>query len=70
MYSVEGIERVYRTVSDNRIENMVVTVVVQVKKNCNILENCRALQEKCVKIIEEMTAFHIKEMNIEIKEIA
>ena len=68
--SVEGIERVYRTVSDNRIEDMVVTVVVQVKKNCNILEDCRALQEKCVKIIEEMTAFHIKEMNIEIKEIA
>lgn len=67
--NVEGIRKIYKTASDHRIENMIIDVTLSVNKGGNIIEICRTFQDKCVKMIEDMTAFHIKEMNIEVKEI-
>lgn len=64
---IDGIVSVGKINTNDKIEALDVNVVVNVSRKANILDIGRRLQEKSVKMIEEMTAFHINELNIEVR---
>lgn len=66
---IEGIYKVGRISSDYEIENLKIDVEISVKKGFKMIEVARQLQEKSFKMIEEMTAFQIDRLSLEIKKI-
>ncbi len=67
---IEGIKSVAKVVSQNGIEELEVEVVLIVQKGYRVVDVARQLQKKSADMIEEMTAFNIREFNIEVRSIA
>ena len=68
--SVNGIKSVVKVISEKNMDVLDITVYVIVKKEEKIVDVAKELQEKSFKMVEDMTAFNIKELNIEVKGLA
>lgn len=68
--SIEGVRRVLRVNSEKEMEELNITVQLIAGRNFNIIQAAEELQKKSFRMIEEMTAFNIKCLNIEVKGIA
>ena len=68
--NIDGIISVPRVTSEKIAEVLDITVFIIVSKDGKIVEIAKELQEECFNMIENMTAFNIKELNIEVKGLA
>lgn len=66
---IPNIKEVVRVVADENIEALEVIVWIVVKANGNIIEVAKELQKRSLFMIEEMTAFNIEKLNIEVRGI-
>ena len=65
--SIDGIISVPRVNSEKTAEVLEITVFVIVRKEAKVIDVAKELQAESFKMIENMTAFNIKELNIEVK---
>lgn len=66
---IKGIKSVVKVISENTIEELDITAVLMVRRGYSLMEAARELQKKSANMIEEMTAFNIRKMNIEVRGI-
>ncbi len=66
---IDGIKSVAKIVSQNGIEELEVDVILIIQNGYNVVNVARQLQKKSADMIEEMTAFNIREFNIEVRSI-
>lgn len=64
---IDGITSVVRVNSEKNVEVLDITVFIVIRKEADIMGVARQLQEKSFKMIEEMTAFNIEKLNIEVR---
>lgn len=67
--NIPGVKNVVRVTADNTIESLEISVVVNIDRKANIVDIAKELQKKSVQMIEEMTAFNIKNLDIEVRGI-
>lgn len=65
--SIEGVKDVIRVTAEKSIEALEISVIVNMERDARIVDIAKELQQKSVSMIEEMTAFNIKHLNIEIR---
>ncbi|MGI6737009.1 MAG: hypothetical protein ACOX41_06840 [Anaerovoracaceae bacterium] len=63
---INGIEQVLSTITSNQAGELSVLILVNFDMQKNAVRTGRLLQKKCYAMIEEMTAFNIKNVDIEI----
>lgn len=65
--SIPGVEKTIRTIVENHAGSLIVTVLVIFDIKHNAIETARTLQKNTLEILEEMTAFNIDEINVEVR---
>lgn len=66
---IDGIKTVIKVNANQNIEALEIDVLLVMEKGAKILEIARELQRKSANMIEEMTAFNIDNLNIEVRGI-
>lgn len=64
---VPGVHETYKIVVENTPEEMYIRILAGFLMEDNVVEVAKALQKQCVKTVEEMTAFHIEQINVEVR---
>lgn len=67
---IKGIENVLKVTANQNIEALEIDVYLVVKKGTNIVEVAKELQRKSANMIEEMTAFNIENLNIDVRGVS
>lgn len=67
---ISGIKSVLKVTANQNIEALEIDVLLVVKKGNKILDVAKELQRKSANMIEEMTAFNIQNLNIEVRGVA
>lgn len=67
---IKGIENVLKVTANQNIEALEIDVYLVVKKGTNIIEIAKELQRKSANMIEEMTAFNIENLNIDVRGVS
>lgn len=67
--NTKGVREVHKVISDNNTQSLTIGVVISANKGINLVEVVRRLQEKSLKMIEEMTAFNVEAFNIDIRSL-
>ncbi|MEA4923629.1 MAG: hypothetical protein VB031_09825 [Eubacteriaceae bacterium] len=63
----DGIAAVIRTFVENRAGELRLTVLVTTAADRNAFEVCGSLQERCTRVIGDMTAFNVKGIDVEVR---
>ncbi len=66
---VDGVVEIIKISTGDNIEELEVTVSLSMKKGYNVIEIGRVFQDKSLKMIEEMTAFNVKSLDVEIRKV-
>ena len=61
---------VLRVITENKKSGLRITVLVNMSLESKAVESARQLQQQCAQIVESMTAFNIKQINVEIRGLA
>ena len=64
-----GVTRILNVAVEKRNEQLRVKITANFNLNETIIETAKRMQEKCAYRLEEMTAFAIEQVNIQVKEI-
>lgn len=67
---IGGIDNVNKVVAVTAVDGIILTVTVTMKYGNNILEKAKELQSVAAQQIEDMTAFNVNRLDIEIKGLA
>ena len=65
--SIDGVKSILRVNSEKKAEVLDITVFALIDKDEQIIDVAKELQKKSFEMIENMTAFNINKLNIEIK---
>ncbi|MEG0292299.1 MAG: hypothetical protein RR495_06345 [Anaerovoracaceae bacterium] len=68
--SIPGANEIVRTIADNNNGTLDIKVFAIIDRDMNLVEVAKELQKRSAHMIEEMTAFNINEINIEVRGIA
>lgn len=68
--NMDGVKDVVRVIADKTIDALEITVILSMKKGSRVMDVARELQKKSANMIEEMTAFNIEKLNIEVRGIS
>jgi len=63
----EGVENIIRVITDKRQSGLKITVLTNMSIDSHAAEVAARLQRRSAAVIEDMTAFNIKQLNIEIR---
>ena len=66
---IEGVVEVVRVIADQNIQALEIEVLLVVKKGFRAVDIARELQRKSANMIEEMTAFNISSLDIDVRGI-
>lgn len=64
---IKGVAEISRVIAVTVSEGVEIVAVVYMKHGHNIMEAARELQSRAAKVIEDMTAFNVNRLNIEIR---
>ncbi len=64
---VEGVAEVSRVIAVTVADGVEIMAAIQMQAGHNIIQAARELQERSAKIIEDMTAFNVNRINIEVR---
>lgn len=67
--SVDGVDDILRVSSIKAADGLDMTVLINMQYGFNLIEQGRILQEKAVEKIEEMTAFHVNRLDVEVRDL-
>ncbi|MGL4483879.1 MAG: hypothetical protein ACRCUS_02920 [Anaerovoracaceae bacterium] len=65
--SITGVEKIIRVLPEENRVGLKVTILALFNKNVSAIVTASELQKKCQEMIEEMTAFNVVKVNIEIR---
>lgn len=68
--SVKGVKEINRVIAENRNGTLEIKTYVTIGRQNNFVEVAKELQTRSAYMVEEMTAFNINEINIEVRGIA
>lgn len=58
---------VLRIITDTKKSGLRITVLVNMRLESKAVESAKLLQQQCAQVVESMTAFNIKQINVEIR---
>jgi len=61
------VSSVLRVITDNKKSGLRITILVNMKMDSYAVQSARLLQMQCAQVVENMTAFNIKQINVEIR---
>lgn len=67
---MKDVVEVLRVITENKKSGLRITVLVTMNLESKAVESARQLQQQCAQIVESMTAFNIKQINVEIRGLA
>ena len=67
---IDGIKSVSKVLPEKKEEILSILIVVVMDKDADLIKTAEILQEESMGIIEQMTAFSIKDIHVEVKAVA
>jgi uncharacterized alkaline shock family protein YloU len=67
---MRDVVEVLRVITENKKSGLRITVLVSMRLESKAVESARLLQLQCAQVVESMTAFNIKQINVEIRGLA
>jgi len=67
---MKEVSSVLRVITDNKKSGLRITVLVNMKLGSHAVQSAGLLQQQCAQTVESMTAFNIKQINVEIRGLA
>jgi len=67
---MEDVASVLRVITENKKSGLRITVLVNMRLESQAVEAAKILQQHCAQMVESMTAFNIKQINVEIRGLA
>ena len=64
---MKEVASVLRVIADNKKSGLRITALVTMKLDGKAVEAAKLLQQQCAQMVESMTAFNVKQINIEIR---
>ena len=64
---MENVTKISRVIVENRTGELQVTILANFKAGCSAIKTGTLLQKQCGKILEEMTAFNIECIDVEVR---
>ena len=68
--NIDGIKSVSKVLPEKKEEILSILIVVVMDKDADLIKTAEILQEESMGIIEQMTAFSIKDIHVEVKAVA
>jgi uncharacterized alkaline shock family protein YloU len=67
---MKEVSSVLRVITDNKKSGLRITILVNMTLEGHAVQSARLLQQQCAQVVESMTAFNIKQINVEIRGLA